>query len=64
MLKLKPQAKKERENRRCCWVCGKASGAIYGFTNALRIAGYETAHKIGYAHIHCMNEIRTREQEQ
>ena len=38
---------------RCCWVCGRPGG--YGFTEALRGAGYRMPdHTIGYAHATCM----------
>ena len=44
---------KENPNVRCCWVCGKLGG--FGFTNALRAAGYRMQpREMGYAHNGCM----------
>lgn len=50
---MKQRAKKQNENARCCWICGKLGGA--GFTTALRNAGYEVAlGEMAYAHPRCM----------
>ena len=49
--------KKEREDARCCWVCGKLGGQ--GFTTALRLAGYEMKQgEMGYAHSPCIRRVR------
>lgn len=56
MKTIKPyrdRAIKENINVRCCWVCGKIGG--FGFTNALKGAGYRIKlNEIGYAHNNCM----------
>lgn len=48
------RAPKQNPEARCCWVCGKLGG--FGFTNALRAAGYcMRPDQMGYAHNRCMD---------
>lgn len=56
---MKKRHKKEREDARCCWVCGKLGGD--GYTNFLRWSGYNVpAGTMAYAHTKCAFSIMDR----
>jgi hypothetical protein len=64
-----PEAWRERQPKKnprkpCCWVCGESTGAIFGFTNALRRAGYRLrSNEIGYAHTRCLVKANREHQQ-
>jgi hypothetical protein len=48
------QAPKAKPSVRCCWVCGKPN-ACFGFTTALRLAGYRVKRgDVAHAHASCV----------
>jgi hypothetical protein len=47
---MKQRHKKQVEEGRCCWICGKLGGE--GFTSALRALGYDVPLKGVVAHAH------------
>ena len=45
---------------RTCWICGKPCGC-YGFTNALRLLGYNVGGQVAHAHRECIaKELRKK----
>lgn len=54
--------KKQVENARCCWICGRIGGA--GFTSALRALGFEVAPgEMAYAHPPCVARVQRARKE-
>lgn len=57
------RAKKQIENGRCCWICGKVGGA--GFTTALRHLGYDVPRdQMAYAHPPCFMRLQRKLKEE